>query len=67
MPSVIATVLNTNQRYILFYFQGTLEEKVYQRQISKQGLSGVIMDAKTGSNAQGNVKFSREDLRVCSL
>ncbi|XP_022085624.1 DNA repair and recombination protein RAD54B-like [Acanthaster planci] len=38
---------------------GTIEEKVYQRQISKQGLSGAVVDAKS----HGHVKFSLEDLR----
>ncbi|XP_033628194.1 DNA repair and recombination protein RAD54B-like isoform X1 [Asterias rubens] len=38
---------------------GTIEEKVYQRQISKQGLSGAVVDAKS----HGHVKFSLEDLK----
>lgn len=41
-------------------FQGTIEEKIYQRQISKQGLSGAVMDLKNKREAQ----FSREELRV---
>ena len=43
-----------------FFTQGTIEEKVYQRQISKQGLSGAVVDAKS----HGHVKFSLEDLKV---
>lgn len=39
--------------------QGSLEEKVYQRQISKQGLSGAVMDLKAS-----DIQFSKEDLRV---
>lgn len=41
--------------------QGTIEEKIYQRQISKQSLSGAVVDAK---GQGGSVKFSLEDLRV---
>ena len=39
--------------------QGSLEEKVYQRQISKQGLSGAVMDLKAS-----DIQFSKEDLKV---
>ncbi|XP_063965132.1 DNA repair and recombination protein RAD54B-like [Lytechinus pictus] len=39
---------------------GTIEEKIYQRQISKQSLSGAVVDAK---GQGGSVKFSLEDLR----
>ncbi|KAL3876929.1 hypothetical protein ACJMK2_034709 [Sinanodonta woodiana] len=39
--------------------QGTLEEKVYQRQISKQGLSGTVMDVRDKTDVQ----FSLEDLK----
>ncbi|KAH9519785.1 DNA repair and recombination protein rad54b [Bulinus truncatus] len=38
---------------------GTIEEKVYQRQITKQGLSGAVMDV----NNKNNVQFSLEDLK----
>ncbi|ESP03752.1 hypothetical protein LOTGIDRAFT_110407, partial [Lottia gigantea] len=38
---------------------GTIEEKVYQRQISKQGLSGAVIDLRNKSDVQ----FSREDLK----
>lgn len=41
-------------------FQGSIEEKVYQRQISKQGLSGAVMDLRE----RNDVQFSREDLKV---
>ena len=40
--------------------KGTIEEKVFQRQISKQGLSGAVVDSK----ANVAPKFSREDLKV---
>ncbi|XP_028396792.1 DNA repair and recombination protein RAD54B-like [Dendronephthya gigantea] len=39
---------------------GTIEEKIYQRQISKQGLSGAVADSNISSKPQD---FSREDLK----
>ena len=42
--------------------QGTIEEKIYQRQTAKQGLSGTVADAKES----GNIEFSREELKVIS-
>ena len=42
--------------------KGSIEEKIYQRQISKSGLAEV-MEAGAGS-AQTTVKFSSEELRV---
>ena len=42
---------------------GTIEEKVYQRQICKQGLSGSIIDVRE----KKEVQFSLEDLRVSRL
>lgn len=41
--------------------QGSIEEKVYQRQISKQGLSGAVIDFKNS-----DIQFSQEDLKVQS-
>ncbi|GAB1599245.1 DNA repair and recombination protein RAD54B-like [Argonauta hians] len=38
---------------------GTIEEKIYQRQINKQSLSGAIVE----SREKGKVKFSLEELR----
>ncbi|KAK3089624.1 hypothetical protein FSP39_005167 [Pinctada imbricata] len=38
---------------------GSIEEKIYQRQISKQGLSGAVMDSKE----KCDVQFSKEDLK----
>lgn len=40
--------------------QGTIEEKIYQRQTAKQGLSGTVADAKESLK----IEFSREDLKV---
>lgn len=39
---------------------GTIEEKIYQRQISKQGLSGAVVDISKGSE---HIRFSIEELR----
>nr|XP_020641034.1 DNA repair and recombination protein RAD54B [Pogona vitticeps] len=39
---------------------GTIEEKIYQRQISKQGLSGAVVDFSKGSE---HIRFSVEELR----
>ena len=39
---------------------GTIEEKIFQRQILKQGLSGTIVDAR--DSKQGH--FTREELKV---
>ncbi|VDI75014.1 DNA repair and recombination protein RAD54B [Mytilus galloprovincialis] len=38
---------------------GTIEEKIYQRQISKQSLSGAVMDSKS----KNDVQFSLDDLK----
>lgn len=39
---------------------GTIEEKIYQRQISKQGLSGAVVDLATSSE---HIQFSVEELK----
>ncbi|KAK1173243.1 DNA repair and recombination protein RAD54B isoform X1 [Acipenser oxyrinchus oxyrinchus] len=43
-----------------FLTTGTIEEKIYQRQISKQGLSGAVVDLTKKSN---HTSFSVEELR----
>ncbi|XP_074640679.1 DNA repair and recombination protein RAD54B-like [Tubulanus polymorphus] len=43
-----------------FLTTGTIEESIYQRQISKQGLSGAVVDCRISS---ANVQFSKEDLK----
>ncbi|XP_060068607.1 DNA repair and recombination protein RAD54B-like [Ylistrum balloti] len=51
----------TKQVYIYrLLTTGSIEEKIYQRQITKQGLSGAVMESKAGKN---DVQFSREDLK----
>lgn len=39
---------------------GTIEEKIYQRQISKTGLSEAVIDA----NLTSSLKFSANELKV---
>ena len=39
---------------------GTIEEKMFQRQILKQSLSGAVVDARDNARAH----FTREELRV---
>jgi DNA repair and recombination protein RAD54B len=39
---------------------GTIEEKIFQRQILKQGLSGAVVDAR--ENAKSH--FTKEELKV---
>ncbi|XP_071716163.1 protein CHROMATIN REMODELING 25 [Rutidosis leptorrhynchoides] len=45
-----------------FLSTGTIEEKVYQRQMSKEGLQKVIQQEQSDSKIQGN-NLSTEDLR----
>lgn len=45
-------------KVIFHSFQGSIEEKIYQRQISKQGLSGTVIDFKPSE-----IQFSQEDLK----
>lgn len=42
---------------------GTIEEKIFQRQISKAGLSETVVD----SNSFASLKFSMSELKVCLL
>lgn len=46
----------------VFITQGTIEEKIFQRQISKQGLNSVV-DFDNQINENGSVKFSTEELK----
>ena len=43
--------------------QGTIEEKIFQRQISKQGLNSVIDFDNKQITENSSVKFSLEDLK----
>lgn len=40
--------------------KGTIEEKIFQRQVMKHDLSGAVMDTKESGKSQ----FTRKDLRV---
>lgn len=42
------------------FSSGTIEEKIYQRQISKQGLSGAVLDLTRTSE---HIQFSVEELK----
>ena len=50
-------------RIYRFLTTGTIEEKIFQRQISKQGLSGAVVDSKDLHTGGKTVHFSKEDLR----
>ena len=45
---------------IFLRFQGTIEEKIYQRQLQKQCLSGSVVDSINNDK----IKFSTADLKV---
>lgn len=46
---------------MFFYFiSGTIEERIYQRQVSKQGLSGTVVDMGKGAE---HTSFSSSELR----
>lgn len=59
----MARVWRDGQKHAVHIYRllttGSIEEKIYQRQISKQGLSGAVMDVRE-KNA---VQFSLEDLK----
>lgn len=42
---------------------GTIEEKIFQRQLSKAGLSGAVVDPQK----QSKIKLSNEELKVTGL
>lgn len=45
----------------MFYsLSGTIEERIFQRQVSKQGLSGTVVDLGKGAD---HTSFSLNDLR----
>lgn len=48
---------------IIISIQGTIEEKIFQRQISKQGLNSVVDLDNSQVNENGSVKFSTEELK----
>ncbi|XP_058033507.1 DNA repair and recombination protein RAD54B isoform X2 [Ahaetulla prasina] len=60
----MARVWRDGQRHTVHIYRllttGTIEEKIYQRQISKQALSGAVVDFAKGSE---HIRFSVEELR----
>ncbi|KAK9403156.1 DNA repair and recombination protein RAD54B [Crotalus adamanteus] len=60
----MARVWRDGQRHTVHIYRllttGTIEEKIYQRQISKQALSGAVVDFSKGSE---HIRFSVEELR----
>lgn len=42
---------------------GTIEEKIFQRQILKQGLSGAVVDSRDSSKGH----FTRDELKVSPI
>ena len=57
MSLLFSCFLNTTIRLLV---AGTLDEKMYQRQVRKQGLSGAVVDARDSER----VHFSTEELKV---
>lgn len=53
----------TYYNIIEVFTQGTIEEKIFQRQISKQGLNSVVDFDNNQVNENGSVKFSTEELK----
>lgn len=55
---------NTNNITFVTYYRllttGTIEEKIFQRQISKTGLSGAVVDPQN----QSTIRLSNEELKV---
>lgn len=43
-----------------YFITGTIEERIFQRQVSKQGLSGTVVDLGKGAE---HTSFSTSDLR----
>ncbi|XP_042639565.1 DNA repair and recombination protein RAD54B [Orycteropus afer afer] len=60
----MSRVWRDGQKYPVHIYRllttGTIEEKIYQRQISKQGLSGTVMDLTKTSE---HIQFSVEELK----
>jgi DNA repair and recombination protein RAD54B len=61
----MARVWRDGQKRNVFIYRllatGTIEEKIYQRQVAKQGLSGAVVDDKKGESSSAT--FSLEELR----
>ena len=55
--------MHLSKKLSLNILQGTIEEKIYQRQISKQGLNSVVDFDNNQMKGNSSVKFSIEELR----
>ena len=64
IKQAMARVWRDGQRKRTYIYRllstGSIEEKIYQRQVSKQGLCGVVVDSKANDN---KMTFSPEQLR----
>jgi len=62
----MARVWRDGQRHHTYVYRllaaGSIEEKIFQRQVNKQGLTGAVVDAKIGDNNQMPA-FDAEQLR----
>ena len=63
-PEAMSRVWRDGQKHPVHIYRllttGTIEEKIYQRQISKQGLSGAVVDLTRSSE---HIQFSVEELK----
>ena len=61
----MARVWRDGQRHRTYVYRllaaGSIEEKIFQRQVNKQGLTGAVVDAKLGDNQMP--AFDTEQLR----
>jgi len=61
----MARVWRDGQRHHTYVYRllatGSIEEKIFQRQVNKQGLTGAVVDAKVGDNQMP--AFDAEQLR----
>ena len=46
-----------------FMMKGAIDEKIWQRQVTKMGLASSVMDQGKGKDGHGTASFSREELR----
>lgn len=59
----VAYLINSNQVSTFLdrlLTTGTIEEKIFQRQVLKQGLSGAVVDSRDSSRGH----FTRDELKV---
>lgn len=59
--SSVIVLIHYNKIICRLLTTGTIEEKIYQRQISKTGLSEAVVDA----NPIASLKLTNSELKVC--